>query len=92
MRSFQFELVNEITPKCETFPLSMLDFEHEFVCEDVTKTTQRMQKLKHEGDIGGNQGSKHFKHLFLGAKAFIKATKKGDAFFVYVIPTFNLGM
>jgi hypothetical protein len=50
-----------------------------------------MQKLKREGDIGGNQGSKDFKLLFIGAKTFIQATKKGDAFFVYVILAFNLG-
>jgi len=44
-----------------------------------------MQKLKHDGNMGGNQGFKHFKPLFMGVKTFIQATKKGNAFFVYVI-------
>jgi hypothetical protein len=47
-------------------------------------------ECKCEGDIGGNQGSKHFKSLIMGAKTFIQATKKGDVFFVYAIPTFDL--
>jgi hypothetical protein len=51
-----------------------------------------MQKLKHEGDIRGNQGFKHFKPSFVGARTFIQAVKKGDAFFVYAIPAPNLGM
>jgi hypothetical protein len=51
-----------------------------------------MQKLKCERNIGGNQGSKHFELLFMGAKAFIQVAKKGNAFFVYAIPTFDLGM
>ncbi len=35
--------------------------------------------------MGGNHGSKHFKPLFVGAKTFIQATKKGGALFVYAI-------
>jgi hypothetical protein len=49
-----------------------------------------MQKLKCERDMGGNQGSNHFKPLFVGARAFMQATKKGDALFVYAISTFDL--
>jgi hypothetical protein len=67
----------------------MLDFEHDFACEDITKTNQCMPKLKREGDIRGNQGSKHFKPLFVGTRTFIQTTKKGDAFFVYAIPSPN---
>ncbi len=33
-----------------------------------------------------------FKPLFVGAKTFIQTTKKGDALFVYAIPTFDFGM
>jgi hypothetical protein len=52
MKSFHFELVNKTTPKYEAFPTSTLDFEHDFACEDKTRTNQHMQKLKREGDIG----------------------------------------
>jgi hypothetical protein len=38
----------------------------------------------------GDLGSKHFKTIFMGAKTFIQATKKGDAFFVYAIPALDL--
>ncbi len=67
----------------------MLDSEHDSTCEDITKTNQHMQKLKCEGNIRGNQGSKHFKPLFVGARTFIQTTKKGDAFFVYAIPSLD---
>jgi hypothetical protein len=67
MNSFHFELVNETTPKYETFPTSTLDSEHDFGCENITKTNQHMQKLKRERNIGGYQGSKHFKPLFVGS-------------------------
>jgi hypothetical protein len=35
--------------------------------------------------------SKHFKLLFVGARTFIQATKKGDAIFVYAILTLDPG-
>jgi hypothetical protein len=91
MKSLHFESINEIKPKYKTFPASMLGFEHEFAHENITRTNQCMQKLKREKDIVGNQGSKHFKPLFMGAKTFLQVTKKGDAFFVYAILAFDLG-
>jgi len=63
-----------------------------FSCEDIARTSQHMHKLKCEGDIGGNEGSNHFKLLFVGARSFMQATKKGNAFFVYAIPVPDLGM
>jgi len=51
-----------------------------------------MLKLKREGDIGGNEGPNHFKLLFVGVRSLMQATKKEDAFFVYAIPAFDLGM
>jgi len=76
MKSLHFELVNETTQKYEAFPTSTLDFERDSVCEDPMKINQHMQKFKHEGDVGGNQGSKHFKPLFMKARTFIQATRK----------------
>jgi hypothetical protein len=73
MRSFHFELLNETTPKYETFRTCMLDSEHDFACENTTRVNQRMQKLKCQRDIGCYQGSKHFKPLFMGAKVSIQA-------------------
>jgi hypothetical protein len=84
-RSLHFELVNKIAPKYKAFPTSTLDSEYDYAREDIVRTSQHMQKLKREGDIGGNQGSKHFKPLFVGEKTFIQVAKKGDAFFMYVI-------
>jgi hypothetical protein len=63
MKSFHSESINKTTPKYK--------IEHDFACENTTKVNQRMEKLKHEGDIGGNQGSKHFKPLFMGTRTFI---------------------
>jgi len=80
MKSLHFELVNETTPKYEAFPTSTLNFQHDSAREDPTRTNQCMQKLKHERNIEGNQGSKHLKHLFMRARTFIKTTKKGMHF------------
>ncbi len=90
MKSFHFESVNETTPKYKGFPTSTLFFEHDSTSEDRTRTSQHMHKFKPKGDIGGNQRSKHFKPLFMGARAFIQTTKKGDAFFVYAILALDL--
>jgi hypothetical protein len=35
--------------------------------------------------------SKFSKLLFMGARAFIHVTKKGDALFIYAFPTTNVG-
>jgi len=76
MKSLHFESENETTHKYEASPTSTLNFQHDSAHEDPTRTNQCMQKLKHEINIEGNQGSKHFKHLFVKAKIFIKTTKK----------------
>ncbi len=60
-RSFHFESVNETTPKYEAFPKSTLDSKHNSTWEDTSRINQCMQKIKREGDIKGNQGSKNFK-------------------------------
>ncbi len=85
MKNLHFESVNKITPKYEAFPISMLDFEHDYARENEANTSQCMHKLKRERNIGCNQGSKHFKPLFMGVKTFIQTLKKGDVFFVYAI-------
>jgi hypothetical protein len=76
MRKFHFELINETKPKYETFPTRMLVSKHNSECENTTRTNQCMQKFKCERNIKGYQGSKHFKLLFMGARAFIKTTKR----------------
>jgi hypothetical protein len=81
MRNFHFESINKITLEYKAFPTSTLNFEHDSTCEDVIGIRQHIKKLKHEEDIGGNQGSKDFKPLFVGTKTFIQIAKKGDAFF-----------
>jgi hypothetical protein len=90
-RSFHFESIDKTIPKYKVFPISMLESKHDYACENIVKTSQRMHKLKRERNIGGNQGSKHFKSLFVGVRTFIQAAKKGDAFFVYGILAPDLG-
>jgi hypothetical protein len=90
--NLHFESINKTTLKYEAFPTRMLDSKRDFAHEDIRITSQHMYKFNCEEDIGGNQGSKHFKPLFMEAKTLIQTTKKGDAFFVYAIPTPNLGM
>jgi len=54
MKNLHFESINETTPKYEASPTSTLDSKHDYACENITRSIQRMQKLKLEGDIGGN--------------------------------------
>ncbi len=85
-KNLHFESINKTTPKYKAFLISMLDSKYDSTRKDIVKISQHMQKLKCEGDIGGNQGSNHFKPLFVGARTCMQASKKGDAFFVYAIP------
>jgi hypothetical protein len=54
MKNLHFESINETTPKYEASPTSTLDSKHDYACENITRSIQRMQKLKLEGDIGDN--------------------------------------
>ncbi len=49
-----------------------------------------MQNLKHNGDLGSIRRFRCLKPLFIGAKGFVQATKKGDAFFIYVLPSLDV--
>jgi hypothetical protein len=42
MKSLHFESINETTPKYKAFPISTLDFEHDYACENIAKTSQHM--------------------------------------------------
>jgi hypothetical protein len=46
--------------------------------------------LKHKENLGSIKRPKCPKHLFVEAKAFMHATKKGNALFIYVIPSLNV--
>jgi hypothetical protein len=43
--------------------------------------------LKQKEDLDGTRRPKHPNPLFVGTKAFIKATTKGDAFLIYILPS-----
>jgi hypothetical protein len=45
-KSLHFESVNESTPKYKAFPKSTLDYEHNSMREDTSRTSQRMQKTQ----------------------------------------------
>jgi hypothetical protein len=49
-----------------------------------------MQNLKHNGDLGSIRRFRCPKPLFNGAKGFVHATKKGNAFFNYVFPSLDV--
>ncbi len=49
-----------------------------------------MQILKQKKNLGKIKRPKCPKHLFVEAKAFMHATKKGDVFLIYVIPSLNV--
>jgi hypothetical protein len=48
-----------------------------------------MQNLKQKEDFNNIRRSKCFKPLFIGAKNYMKTTKKGDAFLIYVFPSLD---
>ncbi len=48
-----------------------------------------MQNLKQKEDLDGTKRPTYPKLLFVEAKTFMKATKKGDAFLIYVFPSPN---
>jgi hypothetical protein len=49
-----------------------------------------MQNLKQQGSLGGTRRFKCPKPLFIGKKTFMKVDMKGDAFFIYVLPSPNV--
>jgi hypothetical protein len=49
-----------------------------------------MQKLKQKEDLDGTRRLRCPKPLFVGAKTFMKATTRGDAFLIYVLPSPNV--
>jgi hypothetical protein len=53
-------------------------------CETLIRSMQNLQQKK---DLGGTRKPRYPKPLFVGAKAFMKDTKTGNAFFIYVLPS-----
>jgi hypothetical protein len=49
-----------------------------------------MQNFKHNKNLGGTQGSKHSRPLFMGAITFMQATNKRDAFLIYIFLAHDL--
>jgi hypothetical protein len=49
-----------------------------------------MQILTQKENLGSIKRPKCLKHLFAEAKTFVHATKKGDAFLIYVIPSLSV--
>jgi hypothetical protein len=43
-----------------------------------------MQNFKHNKNLGGTQGSKHSRPLFMGVITFMQARNKIDTFLVYI--------
>jgi len=48
------------------------------------------KNLKHNGNLGNIKRFRCPKVLFVGAKGFMQATKKGNAFFIYFLPSLDV--
>jgi hypothetical protein len=49
-----------------------------------------MQNLKHQGDLGGTIRPRCLEPLFVGIKKFLTTSTRGDAFFIYILPSLNV--
>jgi hypothetical protein len=77
---------------CETFIRNIYDKNQNGVCH-VTKNKhgdECMSNLKQMEDLGSTRRPRCPKHFFIETKASMHATKKGNAFFIYVIPSIDV--
>jgi len=89
MRSLHFETPQHEALECETFIKSMHGKNQDGVCH-VTKNKHRddwVQNLKQKEDFGSIKRFRCSKPLFIRAKTYMKTTKRGDAFLIYVLPS-----
>ncbi len=76
----------------------MWRFQHQHVwqksCIQRKTWNECIQNFKHKKTFGGVWKSKCSKLLFMGAKVFVHAINKGDAFSIYVFPNqvFHINM
>jgi hypothetical protein len=92
MRSLRFKTPKHEAMECETLVRNIHSKNQDGVCH-VTKNKhgdECMQNLKQKENLGNTKRPRCPKHLFLEAKAFMEATKKGNAFFIYVIPSIDV--
>jgi hypothetical protein len=78
--------------ECETLVRNIHSKNQDGVCH-VTKNKhgdECMQNLKQRENLGNTKRPRCPKHLFLEAKALMQATKKGNAFYIYVIPSIDV--
>jgi hypothetical protein len=82
MRSLHFETPQHEALECETFIRNMHGKNQDGACH-VIRNKHRddcMQNLKQKEDFSSIRRFECFKPLFIGAKTYMKTTKKGDAF------------
>ncbi len=92
MRSLHFETLKHEGPKCEVFIRHKFGGFHDRACHVLEKKHEDgcMQDLQQKKYIDGTRKPKCCKSLFVRPKAFMHATKKGEAFLIYVIPMSNV--
>jgi hypothetical protein len=83
IKNFHFETSKEETLKCKALPISMFGEYHIYhvgAFENYLRSSQCMQNFKHNKNLGGTQGSKHSRLLFVRTKTFMQVVKKGYPF------------
>jgi len=87
---FHFELINKITPKYEFSNKQIRLWTLNIIMH--VKTQQKLINACRNSSMKEilKVIKDPFKPLFVGTRALIQTTKKGDALFVYVVPTPDL--
>jgi hypothetical protein len=56
----------------------------------VNPLSKACKNLKQKKDLGGINVLRYPKSMFIGAKKFMKVATKGDAFFIYTLPSLDV--
>jgi hypothetical protein len=91
IKSLHFEAPKQEPLDCEAIVTSMVGETHKLVRHVFRKKLGEAKRMPNFKNLDGAQKSSFSKFLFMKAWAFMHAVKKGDAFFIYTLPTTNVG-
>jgi hypothetical protein len=91
MSSLHFKTPKHEALKCEGFS-NMHNNKLDGICHAMETEHENgcKQKLKQKNDFNDVKKPKYSKPLVVGAKVFMQVAKKGDAFFIYVLPMLDV--